>query len=336
MLTVPEHGQREEIVSKIHLYGVVISVLVASGSAVMGSAAFASETLRIGKADANASPILPVNVADKLGLFKKRGLEVKIADFTGGSKMSQAMVADSIDIGVGAGTEMAFVAKGAPIIAVCDDAPSIPFIGIAVPWDSAIHTVGQLKGKRIGISSAGSLTDWLARELAHHEGWGPHGVMPIAIGNGAAAVLAAFRTNAIDADIAVTSNIFNWEEKKEGRLLIPVSKYVGNIAAGTIYATRHLIATDPEALRRFLAAWLETIDYMSKHKAETVTIESEVTGYPKSVMAKEYDNTKDMFSKDCKFDAASIANLNRAFIDQKLVNSPPHMSQLYTEAFLPK
>jgi ABC-type nitrate/sulfonate/bicarbonate transport system substrate-binding protein len=302
----------------------------------MGSAAFGGETLRIGKADANASPILPVNVADKLDFFKKQGLEVKIANFTGGSKMAQAMVAGSIDIGVGAGTEMAFVAKGAPIIAVCNDAPSIPFIGIAVPLDSPIRTINQLKGKRIGISSAGSLTDWLARELSAHQGWGPDGVTRVAIGNGATATLAAFRTNAIDADISVTTNIFNWEEKKQARLLIPVSKFVGNIAAGTIYATRHLIATNPEALRGFLAAWLETIDYMSKHKPETVKIESEITGYPQSVMAKEYDNTKGMFSRDCKFDAASIANLKRAFVDQKLVNSPPDMSKLYTEAFLPK
>lgn len=314
----------------------LVAFLVACQSAVFASAAFAGATLNIGKADANASPILPVNVADKLGLFKKNGLDVKIANFTGGSKVSQAMVAGSIDIGVGAGTEMAFVAKGAPIIAVCDDAPPIPFIGIAVPWDSPAHTIADLKGKKIGISSAGSLTYWLAGELAHHEGWGPGGVTRVAIGNGAAATIAAFRTHAIDADIAVTSNIFNWEEKKEGRLLIPVSQYVGNIAAGAIYASQHLIATDPDALRAFLKAWLETIDFITTHKAETVKIESEVTGYPESVMAKEYDVTKGMFSKDCKFDAESLANLKRAFVEQKLVDSPPDMSKLYTEAFLPK
>ena len=118
---------------------------------VVGSATVADVTLSVGKADANASPILPTNVADKLGLFKKHGLDVKISDFTGGSKVSQAMVAGSIDIGVGAGTEMAFVSKGAPIIAVCDDAPPIPFIGIAVPWDSPVHSVDQLKGRKIGV-----------------------------------------------------------------------------------------------------------------------------------------------------------------------------------------
>jgi NitT/TauT family transport system substrate-binding protein len=316
---------------------VALAALVALQAAVAAPAARAGGALKVGKADANASPIVPVNVAEKLGLFKKHGLDdVKIADFTGGSKVSQAMVAGSIDIGVGAGTEMAFVAKGAPIIAVCDDTPPIPFIGIAVPWDSPIHDINGLKGKKIGISSAGSLTDWLARELAHHQGWGPDGVTRVAIGNGAAATLAAFRTHAIDADIAVTSNIFNWEEKKEGRLLIPVSQYVGNIAAGAIYATKHLIATDPDSLRRFLAAWLDTTAFISTHKAETVKIESAITGYSESVMSKEYDVTHGMFSKDCKFDPESLANLKRAFVDQKLVDSPPDMSKLYTEAFLPK
>jgi NitT/TauT family transport system substrate-binding protein len=303
---------------------------------VQGAPASAEGTLTVGKADANASPILPVNVADRLGLYKKHGLDVKIVDFTGGSKMSQAVAAGSVDIGVGAGTEMAFVSKGAPMLAVCEAAPPVPFIGIAVPWNSPVRSVDALKGKRIGISSAGSFTDWLARELAHQKGWGPDGVTRVAIGNGAAANLAAFRTNAIDATIAVTSNIFAWEENKEGRLLIPASDYVGNIAAGTIYASKHLMDTDPEGLRRFLAAWLDATDYIAAHKAETVRIESEITGFSPAVMTKEYDITTHLFSKDCKFDAESLANLKRAFVDQKLVETPPDMSKLYTEAFLPK
>lgn len=301
-----------------------------------GPAARAAETINVGKADANSTAFLPVDVGNQLGFFKKRGIEVKIADFTGGSKMSQAMAAGSIDIGLGAGTEMALVAKGAPMLAVCNIMPPISIIGIAVPWDSPARKIDQLKGKRIGISSAGSLTDWLAKQLAAHEGWGAEGVKPVAIGNGAAAAIAAFRTHAIDADIAVTSNIFNWEEKKEGRLLVPATSFVGNIAAGAIYATRHLIAEKPDALRGFLAAWLDTIGYIETHKAETVKIGSEVTGYSESVMTKEYALSAPNFSKDCKFDAASLANLKRAFVDQKLVETPPDMSKLYTEAFLPK
>jgi ABC-type nitrate/sulfonate/bicarbonate transport system substrate-binding protein len=312
------------------------ALAVALSVMVSASAAVAADSITVGKADANSTAFLPIHVGDKLGFFKKQGIELKIADFTGGSKLSQAMAAGSIDIGLGAGTEMALIAKGAPTLAVCNIMSPIVIIGIAVPYESPIRTINELKGKRIGISSAGSLTDWLAKELAHHEGWGPEGVTRIAIGNGAAAVIAGFRTNTIDAVIAVTSNIFNWEEKKEGRLLVSATSFVGNISAGTIYATQHLIASNPAALRRFLAAWLETIDYVTAHKAETIKIESEVTGFSAGVITKEYALTAKEFSHDCKFDAQSLANLKRAFVDQKLVETAPDMSKLYTEAYLPK
>ncbi len=140
--------------SKIPFRALFLSTLVVIlGSPSFGSTAFAATTLNVGKADANASPILPVNVGEKAGIFARHGLDVEIADFTGGSKLVQAMTAGSIDIGVAAGPLMALEIKGAPMLGVCDDAPPIPFIGIAVPWDSPIHSLDQLKGKKIGISS---------------------------------------------------------------------------------------------------------------------------------------------------------------------------------------
>ena len=81
---------------------------------------------------------------------------------------------------------------------------------------------------------------------------------------------------------------------------------------------------------------LRYVDYMRAHKAETVKIEREVTGFPESVMSKEYDLTLGMFTKDCRFDAESLATLRRSFVELKLLSAPPDMSKLYTEAFLPK
>jgi hypothetical protein len=75
---------------------------------------------------------------------------------------------------------------------------------------------------------------------------------------------------------------------------------------------------------------------MRKNKDKTVEIESAVTGFSKEVMSREYDFTIRMFSSDCKFDAESIANLKRSFIDLKLVDQSIDMSKLYTEAFVPK
>ena len=110
----------------------------------------------------------------------------------------------------------------------------------------------------------------------------------------------------------------------------------GKLAAGTLFASNKLIETNPAALRAFLAAWIETIDFIRTHKAETVKIEAGITGFPESVMAKDYDLTVGMFTKDCRFDKESLANLKRSFVQLKLLDHEPDMTKLYTEAYLPK
>ena len=69
------------------------ALAIAIGSIIAGWTPATAATLTVGKAAPNADPIIPVNVDDKLGIFKKHGLDLTIVDFTGGSKMTQAMVA---------------------------------------------------------------------------------------------------------------------------------------------------------------------------------------------------------------------------------------------------
>jgi NitT/TauT family transport system substrate-binding protein len=305
--------------------------------AVAASApAFADTVLTVGKASPTSDALIPVNVGDQLGIFKKHGLDLKITDFGGGSKMAQAMAAGAIDIGDGAGTEMAFIAKGAPMIAVCESTAPAPFLGVGVPWDSPIRSLAELKGKIIGVSNAGSFSDWSGHELARTQGWGLNGVTTVGIGGGPVPALAALRTHQVDAAIGNTAQFLAFEETKDGRLLAPVSSYEGNVASGAIFASNQLVANNPEAIRAFLAAWLETIDYMKAHKAETVKIESALNHFSESVMSREYDLTIGMFTKDCRFDAESLASLKRSFGEMKLIEGEPDMSKLYTETYVPK
>jgi NitT/TauT family transport system substrate-binding protein len=310
------------------------AVAIALGSVLMLSPAWADTKLVVGKSAPDAESLIPINVGDQLGLFKKHGIDVTIVDFAGGSKMIQAMTAGSIDIGDGAGTQMAFTAKGVPMLAICESTTTLPYTSIGVPWDSPIKSKEQLKGKKVGVSSAGSMTDWLAQELMRVEGWGPDGFTRVMIGSGSSAG-AAFRNDLIDAYIGGTTTFLGMEEKQVGRLLIPVTDYVGRMASGTLFASNHLIETNPDAIRAFLAGWLETTAYIHTHKAESVKIESTVTGFSESVMSKEYDLVNSMYSDDCKFDPESLATLQRSFVQLQLLDAPPDMSKLYTEAYLP-
>ena len=198
-------------------------VAIALFCAAAASAPAADTTLTVGKATPTSDAIIPVNVGDELGIFKKHGLDLKIVDFGGGSKMVQALTAGSIDIGDGAGTEMAFVAKGAPMLAVCESTGPAPFLGVGVPWDSPIKKLEDLKGKLIGVSNSGSFSDWSGHQLARQFGWGLDGVKTVAIGDGPAPIRAALRAHLVDAVISTTALFLAFEETKEGRLIAPVS-----------------------------------------------------------------------------------------------------------------
>jgi NitT/TauT family transport system substrate-binding protein len=296
----------------------------------------ADVVLRVGKASPIAMTMVPLEVGAREGFFAKQGLDVQIFDFSGGAKLHQAMAAGSLDMGVGAGTDLALIAKGSPELAVGNGAGPLLFIGMAVPKDSTAESLADLKGARIGVTTVNSLTYWLALELARQRGWGPSGVTPIAIGGEKASIFAAFRTHLVDAGIISTSLAFQMEAQGEGRLLAPVSSWAGDLGGSVVFATSALIASNPGAIRRFLVGWFDAVRFMRANRDASVKIAAQMTGVPLAIQAKEYDLTLPMFNIDGHFDAEVLATLKRSFADLKLLDTPPDMTKLYTEEFLPK
>ena len=310
--------------------------LVLALAMLVAPASRAADKLVAGKASPTAFAMLPLVVGVEEGIYAKRGLDVEIIDFGGGAKLHQAIAAGSVDIGVGSGAELAMVAKGSPELAICNAAGPPLFIGITVPADSPAHRAEDLKGNKIGVSSPNSMTYWMGLKLARHYGWGDDGITLVTLGGDTAAILAGFRTHIIDADIGGTSLAFQLEEKHEGRLLIPVSDYLGNMSSDTVFASKKLIASNPDAVRRFLAGWIDAVKFMRANKDETVRVAQKMTGFDTKVQAREYDQSIPMFIEDCRFDAESLTTLKRSFKDLKLLDSEPDMKSLYTEEFVPK
>jgi NitT/TauT family transport system substrate-binding protein len=306
----------------------------AAGAVIGASPAVADTTLTVGKPAATADNLIVVDVGKDLGIFERHGLDLKILNFRGTAPLVQAITAGSVDVGLADGTIMAFIVKGAPMTAVCENTAALPMMSIGVPFDSPVKSLADLKGKNIGISSAGSLTDWVVLELERTQGWAPGGITRVTIGAGAAASGAAFRTHQIDASVEGTTSFLIEEKDKVARILALVSSFT-NIDIGGVYASNHLIESDPDAVRAFLAALIETTEFIMTHKNETVELWTKITGFPKDVMPEEYDLVKGMWNEDCRFNRESLDSLKRSFVELKILDGEPDMSKLYTEAYLP-
>src|SRR5437667_11924506 len=73
-------------------------------------------------------------------------------------------------------------AKGVPAIGVAAMYGPPSNLALTVLARSPIRTVADLKGKRIGVTTLGSLTDWLTRKLSQQQGWGSDGIQVLPLG----------------------------------------------------------------------------------------------------------------------------------------------------------
>jgi ABC-type nitrate/sulfonate/bicarbonate transport system substrate-binding protein len=314
-----------------------IAALSLLALALLGPApdAMAADTIRAGTPAANNFTFLPLRIGVDRGAFAREGLDVEPTDFGGGAKLQQAMVAGAVDIAVTAGTDFAFVAKGAPERGVAAMGNHPP-LGLVVPYDSPAKTGADIKGKRIGVTTVGSLTEWLARRYSMQQGWGPDGLVIAAIGSDLQNQVALMSTGQVDGLVAPVGLGLQLELQKRGRLLFSSFDIGAEFLAEAIFASKPLIASNPGAVRHFLKAWFDNMDWMRAHKTETVEMARHYTGYTPEVEAEEYDLVMPRFSSDGKFNADALKQLAQSFLDMKVFDTAPDLTPLYTEAYLPK
>jgi NitT/TauT family transport system substrate-binding protein len=307
--------------------------MIAGGAAFEGSAG--SETkVRVGKAISEAFSFVPLDVGIETGVFKKHGLEVEKYDFAGSAKLQQGLAAGSIDIGLGSGPELAFVAKGAPSIGVAAMANAPWLLTLNVEKNSPVKTAADLKGKTVSVSTVGSLTEWLVHDLSRQQGWGPNGIKTLPIGTDASQI-SALKTHQVDGVVIDIGAAYRLEEAGETRILVRFGDLVKDFHIHIIYASRAFAEKDPEVLRAFLAGWFETISYMWANKSKTVEIASAVMATSPKIASKVYDELMPAFNPDGRFNPKALEVLRKSYVEMGILPTEPDMGKLVSEKFLP-
>jgi NitT/TauT family transport system substrate-binding protein len=293
-----------------------------------------AETLNVGKGGPQAFPFAVVDVAIAEGFLQKRGLDAQLSNFDSATKIHQALATGDIDIALASGPDMAFIAKGSPARSIAAMAGRPDSMGLVVAADSSIRTAEGLKGKNVSVTSTGSLTNWLAHELSKQQGWGADGINVLALGAQTSQV-AALKTHQTDAMVMDLTGAHRLEDLGEVRILVHFGTIVPDFHTHVIHATNKFLASNPDAARRFLAAWFEAVAFMRSHKPETVKITANVMGVSEHLADLTYDDMMPMMSTDGCFDKKALAVLRRSYVEIGLLTEEPDMASLYTEEYLP-
>lgn len=296
--------------------------------------AHAAEKLRVGKAVAFAWTFTPLDIGIQTGIFGKHGLEIEASDATGDAKLQQALTADSLDVGIGSGPGMAFMAKGVPAKAVAAMAGVPRNMAVMVGYNSTAKTVDDLKGKKLGVTTVGSLTDWIGKRINALKGWGAEGITTVPIG-GMPPARAAIKTGQIDGYIGALETGYALEEAKEWRVITTATPFVDQFITHVFFVREDVIAKRPEAVRAFLKGWFETIAFMKANKDKTVEITSKVLNLSPAVISRAYDEQIPIFSTDGTFDPKAVVALKQSFIEMGLLKEMPDDKVMFTTQFVP-
>jgi NitT/TauT family transport system substrate-binding protein len=298
------------------------------------SPAGATDKLRVGKAVPEAFSFVPLDIGMRKGFFQKYGVEAESIAFAGDARMQQAMASDGIDLALGSGPAMAFIVKGSPIRAIAAMAGPPLLLTLIVRNDETVKSIADLKGKRVSVSTVGSLTHWLVSETSRQQGWGPEGIVVTPMG-ATQPQIAALKRREIDGMVTDMSTALTLERSGDVRILMRFGQLVKDFHIHVIFATNKVIAEKPEALRGFLKGWFDTIAFMRGNKTETVDIAKDVIGKDADITAHTYDELMPMFSDDGKFNPKALAVLAKSYVELKVLPAEPEPRQLFTDAFLP-
>lgn len=148
------------------------------------------------------------HVADAKGFFKDEKLTVKPITVNTGPDMATALISRTIDIGdestptvlpvlVTQKQDIKLLYGGLPI-----DSLLIARPGVDAPAASSnLEAVRSLKGKTVGITAAGSLTDWIARQIIKEAGLDPDKDVKLVTTGGTSTLVPALKGGKIDAAI---------------------------------------------------------------------------------------------------------------------------------------
>ena len=315
-----------------------------AAAAAMGCALFTAagravdpaepQTINVGRAIVTAYAFSVFEIGIEAKTWDSVGLKLNVASFKGDGQLQQALTAGAIDFGLGSGPAMGYHSKGVPATAVAAMYGAPTDMAIVIGNNGIVKSVADLKGKRLAVTTAGSLTDWLVHELSRRQGWGPDGIQSVAMGS-TDARLAALQSGDIAGSVQDQGVGYNLQEQGKGRVFMGFGSFVQKFYTHVIFARDDVIAKNPDEVARFLKGWFRTIAWMKTHKKETVRIAASVVGSPESVVSRLYDEDMGSFSTDGSWDVASIEAVRKSLPELGITEGEPDMKTMYTARFVP-
>ncbi len=257
---------------KIHI-GLTILLSFLCVTSQIASAQTKSQPITVGYASL-AGTETALWVGKDVGLFDKYGLDVTLKRLGGSSLVVQTMVAKEVAISQIGGTAVVDARlAGADLVYLASVIDTMVSSIHSIP---SIKRIEDLRGKKLGVTRFGSITDFFGRYALKTKGLIADKDVGIVQTNDLPNTLASLKIGAIQAGVVIAP--FTLEARKMGfPELVDMTKIGGPFPFNGVVVTREFLKRDLDTVKRFMKGYVEAIAYSLKNHDQTLKIISQYT-----------------------------------------------------------
>jgi NitT/TauT family transport system substrate-binding protein len=291
---------------------------------------------------------LPLSVTERLGYFRDAGLDVEIADVQSGARALQSLIGGSAEIGVGTFDHtIQMQAKDQGVVAVAQYGRYPGFVlGTIASKAIAYGGPQSLKGLKIGVTSPGSSTHFMAAYMLVRSGLKADDASFVGTGVTSTAVAAARRG---EIDAIVSSDPMMSLMQSEGLVKVVADTrtlegtqavYGGPYPGGVVYTTPAFIEKNPRTVQAVVSAFVRALKWMAAHSAEEIAKampEEYALGNPE-IYIRALTASKAMYSPDGRFIPGAVETAYQVLkvFDPSVAGAKVDLPKTHTDTFVEK
>jgi NitT/TauT family transport system substrate-binding protein len=251
---------------------------------------------------------LPAMLTEQLGYFKDAGVDVSLKTEPSGATAENVLVAGKVQGVVGFYDHtITLQAQGKCIESVVQLA-KVPGEAEVVSTKAADAVTGpqDFSGRKLGVTSPGSSTDYLTQYLAKKNGIDSSGYTTVTAGAGST-FIAALQNNGIDAGMTTDPTIATAIDKGLGKVLVDMRTEEGTKAAlGGLYPAASLymdcsyVKDNPKTVQKVVDAFVRTMDWIHTHSAADIAAKmpKDYAGGDPALYEQSIKDSSPMFTTD--------------------------------------
>jgi NitT/TauT family transport system substrate-binding protein len=274
----------------------------------------------------------PIIVALEKGFFRQEGVNAEFIPFRGGPDLLKAVLSGDVLIGATGSTDIfVFREAGSPVKMIATHTEGNHFTLNVAPDVSAI---GDLKGKAIGITRAGSTTWVFARMMAKQQGWDPERDVKIVALGALDAQLAALSRKEIAAFVwgdggAVT------ELQGKSKVLMRLDRFTPQWISQIDYASEDAIRKDPEAIKKSLRGIFRGIRFMKEHPDDAAPLAAKRLGWTPEAVLRAHKLSSPLFPFDGSISVQALGSMQDVLLEYGVIKKRLPLEDHFTKDFTP-